>query len=94
MRNKFRETGLEHNKKFAKSSMQTTDSPSRFQIFFVTNDQTENEVLETNIKDFEEILQRVKMGESVLIKHKTNEMFEQQLKTKKEENKLWYFNRC
>jgi hypothetical protein len=70
----FRETGKAHNKNFAEGMMQApvpSEDSLWFQIFFLTNDQSESvEVLETDTIDFEEILQHLTMGESVFIKHK------------------------
>ena len=98
MSNNLRETGKARNKNFAEGMMHAP-APSEdsllFQIFFLTNDQSKNvEVLETNTIDFEEILQRLTMGESVFIKHKKQEMLEHHLRANEKEEKPWYFNRC
>ncbi len=65
-----------------------------FQIFFLTETENDNvEVLETNMIDYEEINQRLNMGESIFIKHKTRDILEQDIETNKE-SKPWYLNRC
>jgi hypothetical protein len=49
-----------------------------YQIFFLANDQTKDvEVLETEEMDFTEIVQRLKMGESVFITYKNSETYPQ-----------------
>jgi hypothetical protein len=94
--NNFRKTGKAHNKNFAEGMMQApapSEASLRFQIFFLTNDQSESvEVLETNTIDFEEILKRLTMGDSVFIKCKKQEMLESRSRANEEENKPWYFN--
>lgn len=66
-----------------------------FQIFFLTQDEGKNvEVLETNMIDFEEILDRLRGGESVFIKYKNQETFESHPIADDEEDNSWYFNRC
>jgi len=53
-----------------------TEGSTFFQIFFLTNDPTQNvEVLETNEMDFWEIVQRLKMGESVFINYQRSETY-------------------
>ena len=57
-----------------------SSSPSEgsmfFQIFFLTNDPTQDvEVLETKEMDFWEIVQRLKMGDSVFINYKNSENY-------------------
>jgi len=65
-----------------------------FQIFFLTENENDNvEVLETNMIDYEEINQRLNMGESIFIKHKIRDILEQDIETDKE-SKPWYLNRC
>ena len=65
-----------------------------FQIFFLTEDENDSvEALETNMIDFEEINQRLNMGESIFIKHKTREILEQGIEIDKD-SKPWYLNRC
>jgi hypothetical protein len=47
------------------------------QIFFLTQDESQGvEILETNEIDFNEILQHLKMGETVFIKNKNQRIFE------------------
>jgi hypothetical protein len=54
-----------------------SDFPSLFQIFFLSPDQSQSvEILETREIDFEEIIERVKAGESVFIKNKHPKLFE------------------
>lgn len=62
-----------------------------FQIFFLANDQSQSvEVVETDEMDFGEIIQRLKMGESVFIKYKNSEAYGPIWKIRNEgENKLW-----
>lgn len=62
-----------------------------FQIFFLANDQSQSvEVVETDEMDFGEIIQRLKMGESVFIKYKNSEAYGPIYKIRNEgENKLW-----
>ena len=70
------------------------DVPSLFQIFFLSQDQDQSvEVVETEEIDFGEIIERLKLGESVFIKNKNPEMLESRSKMNKEKN-LWYFNHC
>ena len=66
-----------------------------FQVFFLSNDHSQNvEIVETDEIDYEEILQRLKMGESVFIKTKDLETLKRRLYTEKEEEmKSLYFNR-
>jgi hypothetical protein len=46
-----------------------------FQIFFLTEDENDSvEVLETNMIDYEEINQRLNMGESIFIRQKTRDI--------------------
>ena len=53
-----------------------------FQIFFLANDQTDNvELLETSSIDFEEILHRLKKGESIFIKNKEQDILEPHYET-------------
>ena len=67
-----------------------------FQVFFLTHDQSQNvEVVETEEIDCGEIIQRLKMGESVFIKYKNLEILEPNPKINKgREKKPWYFTRC
>ncbi len=67
-----------------------------FQLFFLTHDQSQDvEVVETNEIDCGEIIQRLKMGESVFIKNKNLKTLEPNPKTDKERTKKpWYFARC
>lgn len=73
------ETGKSH-KTFTsdqvKSCAVLSENPL-LQIFFLTQDESQNvEVLETNEIDFDEILQHLKMGETVFIKNKNQRIFE------------------
>ena len=65
-----------------------------FQIFFLSQNQNQSvEVVETEEIDFGEIIERLKVGESVFNKNKNPEILESRSKMKKEEEqKLWYFN--
>jgi len=67
-----------------------------FQIFFLSQDQNQSvEVVETEEIDFGEVIQRLKMGESVFIKYKNPEILESYSKTNKEQaQEFWYFNHC
>ena len=66
-----------------------------FQVFFLAHDQSQGvEVVEIEEIDFGEIIQRLKMGESVFIKYKNPETLEPSSEIKKEEKKPWYFTRC
>ena len=71
----------------------SSDFPSLFQIFFLSQDQNQSvEVVEI---DFGEIIERLKMGESVFIKNKNSEILESRSKMNKEkEQKLWYSDHC
>ena len=52
----------------------SSNNPFLFQIFFLAQDQSQDvEVVETEEIDFGEITQRLKLGESVFIKHKNLE---------------------
>ncbi len=65
-----------------------------FQVFFLTHDQSQNvEVVETEKIDCEEIIHRLKMGESVFIKSKDPESYEPSPKKEGKHNP-WYFTRC
>jgi hypothetical protein len=49
----------------------SAEKPMLFQIFFLSNNQSQDvEVVETDEIDCGEIIQRLKMGESVFINHK------------------------
>ena len=66
-----------------------------FQVFFLVHDQNQSvEVVETDEIDFGEIIQRLKMGESIFIKYKNPETLDPRPKINKEEKKPWYFTRC
>ena len=100
MGNNVAETGNSHNKtvtpNLVTSSPVSSDNPLLFQIFFLTQDESQSvEVLETDAIDLEEILQRLKTGETVFIKPKNQEPSESRSKTNTEdERKLWYFTHC
>lgn len=72
------------------------DNRFMFQVFFLTQNQSQDvEVVETEEIDFGEITQRLKLGESVFIKHKNQEMLEPQSSIGKDgEHHSWYFTRC
>lgn len=71
------------------------DDASVFQVFFLTDDENYSvEVLETQIINFEEINQRLKMGESIFIKQKTRDSLESNVEINEKENDSYYFNRC
>jgi hypothetical protein len=60
-----------------------------FQIFFLAHDQSQSvEVVETDKIDFEEIIQRLKIGDSVFIKHKNQEILGSPSR-ENEEKKPW-----
>jgi hypothetical protein len=70
------------------------DDVQVFQVFFLTDDENYSvEVLETNMINFDEINQRLKMGESIFIKQKIRDSLESNIEIN-EENNSWYFNRC
>ena len=73
-----------------------SSDPLLFQIFFLAQDQSQSvEVVETEEIDFGEIIQRLKVGESVFIKYKNPEILEPiSRENEKEEQKSWYFKRC
>jgi len=63
-----------------------------FQIFFLSQDQNQSvEVVETEQINIGEIIQHLKMGESVFIKYKNPEILESHSRTNKEEEQNWYF---
>jgi hypothetical protein len=72
------------------------DDPLLFQIFFLSQDGSQSvEVLETGKIDLEEILQRLKMGESVFIKYKSQEIIKPFSGiNNEEEQKHCYFTHC
>jgi hypothetical protein len=74
----------------------SSDVPSLFQIFFLSQDQTQSvEVVETEEIDFVEIVERLKLGESVFIKNKNPEILKSRSRmNKEEEQNLWYFTHC
>ncbi len=88
------------DKKVASETMVQPPFPSEdsmlFQLFFLTHDQSQDvEVVETNEIDYGEIIQRLKMGESVFIKNKNLKTLEPNPNTDKERTKKpWYFARC
>jgi len=71
-------------------------NPLMFQIFFLNQDESQSvEVLETNAIDLEEILQRLKMGETVFIKNKNQETLEPRSSVNDEdEQNFYYFTPC
>ena len=70
--------------------------PFMFQIFFLAHDQSQSvEVVETDEIDFDEIVQRLRIGESVFIKHKNQEILGSYSREDEEkEHKSWYFTHC
>jgi hypothetical protein len=72
------------------------DNRLMFQIFFLAQNQSQDvEVVETDEIDFGEITQRLKLGESVFIKYKNQEIHEPHSGIDKEgEHSSWYFTRC
>jgi hypothetical protein len=73
----------------------SSDVPSLFQIFFLSQDQDQSvEVVETGEIDFGEIVERLKVGESVFIKNKNPEILKSRSRMNKEEKNLWYFTHC
>lgn len=73
----------------------STEKSILFQIFFLSHDQNQDvEVVETKEIDCGEIVQRLKLGESVFIKNKNPKQIDSSLRIEKEEKKLYYFNRC
>jgi len=98
MSNNIAEIEKTHDKKVAEEIVMQSPFPSGesmlFQVFFLAHDQNQSvEVVETEEIDFGEIIQRLKMGESVFIKYKNPEILESRLRVnKEEEQKFWYFN--
>jgi hypothetical protein len=86
--------------KFVKSDLLvqapvSSDNQFMFQIFFLAEDQSQDvEVVETDEIDFGEITQRLKLGESVFIKHKNPEIVESHCRGTEEEQSFWYFRHC
>jgi hypothetical protein len=74
----------------------SSNTPFIFQIFFLAPDQSQDvEVLETKEIDFDEINQRLKLGESVFIKYKNPEITESYSQENEgKEQDFWYFKRC
>ena len=90
------ETGKSHQtftSDLVKSCPVPSDNQLLFQIFFLTQDESQGvEILETNDIDLDEILQRLKMGETVFIKNKNQRIFESRHGMNIEEKqKLRYF---
>ncbi|MCJ7720953.1 hypothetical protein MUO98_00890 [Candidatus Bathyarchaeota archaeon] len=100
MKNNVADLGKTPTGNSAEETLMQSPVPSEnfmlFQIFFLSTDDNQNvEVVETEEIDFEEIIQRLKMGENVFIKYKRSEAFEPIRKTeKKNKKKPWYFTRC
>lgn len=100
MSNNVAEIEKTRNREVAEEIVMQSPFPSGesmlFQVFFLTNDQSQSvEVVESEELDFGEIIQRLKMGESVFIKYKNSETLEPSPEIKKEEEKKpWYFTRC
>ena len=67
--------------------LQITPCCSRF---FLNQDESQSEVLETDEIDLREILQRLKMGETVFIKYKNQETIEPRSSVNgEEEQNFW-----
>ena len=100
MSNNVAEPGNSDNKtvtpELVTSSPVSSDNPLLFQIFFLTQDESQSvEVLETDEIDLGEILQRLKMGETVFIKYKNRETLEPRSSVNdEEEQNFWYFTPC
>jgi hypothetical protein len=100
MGNNVAETGNRNNKTvtpdLVTSSPVSPDNLLLFQIFFLTQDESQNvEVLETDEIDLGEIIQRLKMGETVFIKYKNQGTLDSNSKINNdEEQKTWYFTHC
>ncbi len=98
MSNNVAEIEKTNDKKVAEEILMQSPSENSmlFQIFFLAHDQSQNvEVVETEEIDFGEVIQRLKMGESVFITYKNPGTLEPSPKIKKEgEKKPWYFTRC
>ena len=100
MSNNVPETGNSHNKTvtpdLVTQSPASTDNSLLFQIFFLTQDESQSvEVLETDEIDLREILQRLKMGETIFIKYKNQENLESTSRINNDEKKkTWYFTHC
>lgn len=77
-------------------SPSSSDFSALFQIFFLSQDQNQSvEVVETEEIDFGEIIERLKMGESVFIKNKNQKILESpSMMNKEEEQEGWYFTHC
>ena len=95
MNNNFSETGKIHDKNVAPEIIMQLPTPLDnallFQIFFLAHDQSQSvEVVETGEIDFGEVIQRLKMGESVFIKYQNQEILESHSRANKEKDqKLW-----
>jgi hypothetical protein len=73
----------------------SSDNRFMFQIFFLAQNQSQDvEILETKEIDIGEITQRLKLGESVFIKYKNQEMLDFQSNNKDGESNSWYFTQC
>ena len=99
MSNNVAEIEKTRDKEVAEEMVMQSPFPSGesvlFQVFFLAHDQSQSvEIVETEEIDFGEILQRLKMGESVFIKYKNPETLDSRPKINKEEKKPWYFTRC
>jgi hypothetical protein len=93
-------TGKTHGKNVAPglftSYPVSSANPLMLQIFFLNQDESQSvEVLETDEIDLGEILQRLKMGETVFIKYKNRETLEPRSSVNdEEEQNFWYFTPC
>ena len=100
MGNKVTGTGKTHGKNVAPGLVTpypvSSANPLMFQIFFLNQDESQSvEVLETDEIDLGEILQRLKMGETVFIKYKNQETLEPRSSVNdEEEQNFWYFTHC
>ena len=94
MDNNITETGKTNNPvapDMLYPSLFSSDNSFMFQIFFLSQDQNQSvEVVETEEIDLREIIQRLKLGESVFIKHKNQEILESSSKINKEEEQNFW----
>lgn len=93
MNNNFTETGKTHDNNVTPEIITQSSIPSddalQFQIFFLAQDQSQNvEVVETGEIDFGEVIQRLKIGESVFIKYKNQKTVESP-STANKKKELW-----
>jgi len=74
------------------TTLHETKSFELFQLFSLANDEDQSiEVVETQEIDFEEVVQRLKLGESVFITHKSMQERNPSLKLIEDFREPWYF---